>query len=49
MSNHPAQSLMDTKIAKRRKGKPYLSWVVKVRKHVENITNDSAVISNEKQ
>jgi len=49
MPNHPAQSLMDTQIGKRRRGRPYLSWVVEVRKHVESITRDSAVISNEKQ
>ena len=47
MIGHPAQPLLELQMVKRRRGRPHLSWVSEVRKHVECL--DSSIINNEKQ
>ena len=46
---YPERQIMDTPVVNKRRGRPHLSWVEEIRKHVQRIGNEAEIIKNVKQ
>ena len=49
MRKHPGRQIMDAPVVNKRRGRPYLSWVVEIRKHVQRIGIEAEIINNVQQ
>ena len=43
---HPGRQVMDAPVVNKRRGRPHLSWVEEVRKHVQRIENEAEIVKD---